>query len=206
MASSRASHYISLNRRRTGVVNQAVARSSPPVTSVVMHSLASATLFSIGLVIPALAGEPFVGTHHSMERVQVNGYELRNGFGLWTSSISGKNYTLSIAAHGNVMPAMIWLDEVERHHADSNGDGHVDSTVIIRATQRIAPSNDPVAIDADSCHLKSSVASVVVASVTYREGKKPILHEAWRLDLDNERFAPVAVRDLECRPSEPVGE
>jgi hypothetical protein len=140
-----------------------------------------------------------------MAPAQVNGYELRHSFGLWTSSVSGKTYTLSIAAHGKVMPAMMWLDEVKLRRPEGRGGG-IENTVIIRAVQAIAPSTTPVAVDPQSCRLKTAGSSTVLAAVTYQDGKDPIVHEAWTLDIDNERFVPVSAKDLKCHVPEYGGE
>jgi hypothetical protein len=156
----------------------------------------------MALVTPVSAAERIIGTSHGMEPAQVNGYELRYSFGLWTSTVSGKTYTLSIAAHGKVMPAMMWLDEVKLRHPGGRGSG-IESTVTIRAAQEIAPASSPVAVDPHSCRLKAEPSATVFAVVTYQDGKEPIVHEAWKLDVDHERFLPVRPEELACRVAEP---
>ncbi|MFZ2162413.1 MAG: hypothetical protein WAW02_09370 [Sideroxyarcus sp.] len=199
-----------MNSEKTSNV---IALSASSVTSAVSEVYAQSGV-TVTLSNQTAAGtnsnQEYVGVKHDINdsATSINGYFYKEYWGNWISRTSGKKYMIGIAKLPNEQnPGAIFLDEVKEIRPGEPGTG-IERIATIRAVALVNKSSNFLSVNGDYClpneRSRWSPNYTIIAVLSPMLEKKAreeiyggsgiaaVAHQAWFLDVDNEKLIPLS--------------
>lgn len=201
-------------------LSNVIALSAPSVASSIAEAHAESAITAISSIQvngSTDSNQVYVGVKHDIEdgATPINGYLYQKFWGRWVSQSSGKRYMIGIATLPNDHnPGAIFLEEVTGKQPDG-----IERIATIRAAALVNKSNKILTVNGGYCYLDEGSQStrnydsvIAVLSPKNKEeaaeqiydgsGIAVVAHQAWFLDVDNEKLIPLSEEEfgqIECR-------
>lgn len=198
-------------------LSNVIALSASSITSTVseVHAESGVTAISSNQTAAGSnRNQEYVGIKHDINdsATPINGYQYKEYWGNWISRTSGKRYMIGIAKLPNEQnPGAIFLDEVKEIRPGEPGTG-IERIATIRAVALVNKSNKFLSVNGDYClpnersrwspnYTIIAVLSPMLEKQTREEiyggsGIAAVAHQAWFLDVDNEKLIPLSEEEI----------